>query len=158
VASKFEIVVLDGDQFQKAYELAWSEVSYDQGFTKEMHAAEFRQFDRSLREELGRFWKGDFCGQGEDFALMDEGEWSGKWHHSCGIYSNRICCGLYVTTILDVLRALPHGPLWTYHTAIEIWEEPPVLEGGEFFLRDGKMFILPPLEGEDYERVFHRTA
>jgi hypothetical protein len=154
---KFEIVVLQGAEFLKQYKRAWNKVIYTKSFTKAMHQAEFYRFDDALRKALSRYWEEDCCGQ-KDFAIMHKGEWSGKWHHCGGIYSNRICCGRYVSTIINVVRGLPHGPLWTYHTAVENADDEPVLDGTEFFVRDSRLFILPPLDGESYERIFHGKA
>jgi|ERR1051325_8158760 hypothetical protein len=154
----FEIVILDPDDFQSEYKRAFEEVAYTANFTKEMHQAEFKQFHRVLREALSRYWEEDACGQ-KDFAIMDTGEWSGTWHHCGGIYSNRICCARYITTILEVIGTLPHAALWTYHTACELsmTEDEPLFDG-DFFIRGGKMFVLPPLEDEDYDKIFRRIA
>jgi len=46
--SSFEIVILGEDDYQKEYEKAFAKVEYTSALTKEMHEAEFDQFDGSL--------------------------------------------------------------------------------------------------------------
>jgi len=95
----------------------------------------------------------------KDFAIMDEGEWSGPGiiaavstrTESAAASSSlpfSTCCAPCLTGRSGLITP----------TAIEIGDEEPVLEGGELFVRNGKMFILPPLEGEDYEQVFQGKA
>ena len=157
----FEIVILGKDDYQKEYNKAFARVEYTSTLTKQMHEAEFDQFDDSLRNALSKNWRNDPGGEQHDFEVMDD--WNGTWHHCGGIYSACICCPEYVQTVIQVIAALPHAELWTYHTACESLEAGGI-ESGEFFIRNGKMYV--PDDGTNYAERFgaataktvHRTS
>jgi hypothetical protein len=149
-----EIVILKEKEYRKLYERSFQKPAYSKAFTEKLHRAEFEKLDRGLRKALAAKWKEDCCGN-KDFAMMDEGEGFGAWHHCGGIYSNRICCPQYVEVIASVLATLPHAALWTYHTACETWcDDAPLPAFGEFFIRGGKLYA--PKDENDYAKVFGR--
>jgi len=78
-------------------------------------------------------------------------DWGGTWHHCGGIYSARICCPEYVQTVIQVISSLPSKELWTYQTACES-SETGGIEFGQFFIRDGKMYV--PDDGNNYAGCF----
>ena len=148
----FEVVILRGAEYRKLYKQAFEQPEYTTSFSEKQHRAEFNRLDSGLRRALSAKWEEDFCGE-RDFAIMDEGEAFGAWHHCGGIYSSRICCPEYVDAIVGVLARLPHSPLWTYHTACETQhEDSPLPTHGEFFIRDGKLYA--PKDDNDYAKVF----
>lgn len=159
--SSFEIVILGEDDYHEEYNKAFANGEYTSSLTKEMQEAEFDQFDDSLRNALLKYWKDDPRGKQHDFEVMDD--WNGTWHHCGGIYSARICCPEYIETIIQVISALSHAELWTYHTACESLEARGI-ESGEFFIRNGKMYV--PDDGNNYAAYFgaatsktaHRTS
>jgi len=145
-------VILPEKKYRKLYNESFAKPAYTKTFTEKLHRAEFDKLDRGLRKALTAKWEEDCCGE-KDFAMMDEGEAFGGWHHCGGIYSSRICCPKYVETIAAVLEQLPHVALWTYHTACEVWhEDAPLPAFGEFFIRGGKLYA--PKDENDYARVF----
>jgi len=101
----FEIVILREKEYWKLYKPSFNKPRYSKVFTKKMHRAEFDKLDRGLHRALGARWEEDCCGE-KDFAIMDEGEAFGGWHHCGGIYSARICCPEYVEVLLGVLARL----------------------------------------------------
>ena len=148
----FETVILPENDYRKLYEESFAKPGYTSTFTEAMHREEFDRLDRGLRKALTARWDEDSFG-GKDFAMMDEGEAFGGWHHCGGIYSTRICCPEYVETIMSVLASLPHASLWTYHTACETWQDDtPLPVHGEFFVRGEKLYA--PKDENDYARVF----
>ena len=148
----FETVILREKAYRKLYEGSFAKPAYTKDFTETMHRAEFDKLTRGLRKSLTRKWKEDFCGA-KDFAIMDDKEAFGGWHHCGGIYSTRICCPEYVETVVPVLALLPHASLWTYHTTCETWQDDtPLPVHGEFFIRDGKLYA--PKDENDYAGVF----
>jgi len=148
----FETVILREKAYRKLYEEAFASPAYTEVFTEPMHRAEFDALNSGLRESLKRAWEEDFCGN-KDFAIMDDKEAFGGWHHCGGIYSTRICCPEYVEAITAVIASLPHASLWTYHTACETWQDDtPLPVHGEFFVRDGKLYA--PKDDNDYAQVF----
>ncbi len=152
--AQIEIVVLPEKEYWKLYEPCFNSPRYSKGFTKKMHRAEFDKLHRGLHRALSARWKEDPCGEA-DFAIMDEGEAFGGWHHCGGIYSTRICCPEYVETIMSVLTPLAHAAIWTYHTACEVWQDDsPLPAFGEFFIRGGKLYAMK--DENDYARVFGR--
>jgi hypothetical protein len=154
IRQPLQTVILPEKKYRKLYEEAFKTPTYTGDFTKEMHRAEFDQLDRQLRMVLSARWDESAFGD-KDFAMMDEGEAFGGWHHCGGIYSPHICCPEYVEMIMSVLTSLPHASLWTYHTACETWQEDsPLDDFGEFFIRDGT--LCAPKDLNDYARVFGR--
>jgi hypothetical protein len=156
MASKgtFEIVILREKEYWKLYKPSFNKPRYGKAFTKKMHRAEFDKLDRGLHRALGARWEEDCCGE-KDFAIMDECEAFGGWHHCGGIYSARICRPEYVEVLLGVLARLAHSALWTYHTVCEVWEDDsPLPAFGEFFIRNGKLYA--PKDENDYAKVFGR--
>jgi len=148
----FEVVILKERDYRPLYEESFKRPEYTDAFTEPMHRAEFGQFDRGLRKALTARWEEDYCGH-KDFAMMDEGEAFGGWHHCGGIYSTRICCAEYVQTIIAVLAQLPHAALWRYHTACETrHDDTPLPVPGEFFVHGGNVFA--PKDENDYASVF----
>lgn len=149
-----KFVILGEKEYQKLYNESFKKPRYTRTFTEAMHRAEFDELDARIRKALSGKWKEDACGN-KDFAMMDEGEGFGSWHHCGAIYSNRICCPAYVEKILAAIVPLCHAALWTYHTACEAWrDDAPLPAFGEFFVRNGKVYA--PKDENDYAKVFGR--
>jgi hypothetical protein len=149
-----ELVILKEKEYRKIYNESFQKPAYSKAFTGKMHRAEFDKLDRELRKALSAHWEEDPSGcLDKDFAMMHEREAFGAWHHCGAIHTNRICSAKYVQTISDVMARLPHSSLWTYHTSCELkWrEEEPLLDDGEFFVRNGKLYV--PKDGNDYAKI-----
>jgi len=147
-------VILPEKEYQRVYNKSFKKPRYTKTFTEAMHRAEFDKLGARLRKAFKEKWKEDACGE-KDFAMMDEGEGFGSWHHCGGIYSNRICCPAYVEKIVAAIAPLRHAPLWTYHTACETWrDDAPLPAFGEFFVRDRTVYA--PKDENDYAKVFGR--
>jgi hypothetical protein len=148
----FETVILREKAYRELYEEAFASPAYTKDFTEARHRAEFDALNSGLRESLKKAWEEDYCGN-KDFAIMDDKEAFGGWHHCGGIYSTRICCPEYIEAITAVIASLAHASLWTYHTTCETWQDDtPLPVHGEFFVRDGKLYA--PKDDNDYARVF----
>src|SRR5579859_6600468 len=149
---QFETVILREKEYRKLYEESFCKPAYTTIFTQQTHRSEFDSLNRHLRDALRAKWEEDWCGR-KDFAIMDDKEAFGGWHHCGGIYSTRICCPEYVEAILSVIAPLPHALLWTYHTSCETWQDDsPLPVHGEFFVRGGKIYA--PKDENDYAKVF----
>ena len=94
--------------------------------------------DKALKQR----WK-----EGEDFQVGWDFDYS---YFACGgIYSERIFCKEYVTTVVEALEAVPEREKWVYHTVSEILVNPKGKtigecqeDRGEFFIHDRAVFIL----------------
>ncbi|OGV85415.1 MAG: hypothetical protein A3K19_06360 [Lentisphaerae bacterium RIFOXYB12_FULL_65_16] len=151
---KFTVNVVAEEEYRRVYDGAAQAVILTGSLTKAALQKEFEMFDASLREAIAKNWEIDeFGGDEKDCAVSDE--WQGGFFHCGGIYTNRICCGNYVQTILDVIGALPHSDRWTYHTAVEnLNDDEPVIGLGEFLIRQGNVFA--PDDGNNYKKILKR--
>jgi hypothetical protein len=156
---RYQLIILGKESYDALYKEAFAKPAYTPEFTLTMHQAEFDELDRELKKSLSAHWEEDPSGCLEkDFAMMHKGEAFGAWHHCGAIHTNRICNPRYVQAVSDVMACLPHSLFWTYHTSCEMkWkEEEPVLEDGEFFVRNGKLYA--PKDGNDYAKIFGPAA
>lgn len=150
VREPFEVAFLSKDDYAEAYKLAFAPVRFSRTLTKPMLEDEFGQFNSILTQALRAQGWTDAAVDPHDFELSDE--WQGTWHHCGGIYSHRIHCPAYVEVLLKTIKRLPHAALWTYHTACESEDAAGPFSCGEFFVRDGRMYVA--CDGNDYAAAF----
>jgi len=136
-----KFVVLRADAFRAVYHKAFKELKLETEADKKTFLDELRKVQSAVERALRRNWK-----KVDDFEVDDDFLYC---YHTCGgIYSDRIFCKAYVTTIRDALQSVDSHGRWTYHTACEILVNPgakttgeAVEIRGEFFVRSGTCYI-----------------
>lgn len=105
---------------------------------KQAVRTELDDLDKKVRSALAQHWEEE-----TEYQLNDD--WNVCWHHSMGVYSQRILCRGFLEKVAGVLASMPHE--WTFHVACEPFEQSadgsinyPIGTGQLFFIRDKVYF------------------
>ncbi|QDT59957.1 hypothetical protein SV7mr_24710 [Stieleria bergensis] len=145
--------VLNKPEFKAAYERAFTPLNFTSEQEKDDFSARLAEVRSAIADSLATKWLTP-----NDFQVS--GDFDYCFHTCGGVYSKRIFCEEYVSTILDSLGKVDPDGEWTYHTTCEIATNHPnpktagdALEmRGEMFFRDGTCYI-----NGDRMRRDHRT-
>lgn len=133
--------ILPEAEFQAEYEKAFEAVDVPTEADQERFRKAIFSTQQLIVEALQEKWT-----KVEDYEVG----WDFNYcYHVCGgIYSDRISCPAYVQAIAGALAAAPSPERWTYHTVCEADHY-----DGEFFVRDGVVFISEIAEPELLEKL-----
>jgi len=134
-------VVLEQSDFDIEYHKAFETLDLKTEPEKQRFRDVITEVQDAVEAALGKKWK-----KPDDFEVG----WDFNYcYHACGgIYSERVFCQDYVTTVHAALQTVDKRRVWTYHTVCEITTNPnaptigeSIESWGEFFIRGDTCYV-----------------